>query len=111
MEEIKGDPHRAAAQIIATAEGFPLELETAWIYREIEERLPKALVGVLQDRAAERYHSTSVQAASLAAAAAVKQLLIGHFSSKYTALAPFLEESRPIFTNTEIAEEGVTYFV
>ena len=53
MEEIKGDPHRAAAQIIATAEGFPLELETAWIYREIEERLPKALVGVLQDRAAE----------------------------------------------------------
>jgi ribonuclease Z len=65
----------------------------------------------LQERAAERYHSTSVQAASLAAAAAVKRLLIGHFSSKYTALAPFLEESRPIFSNTEIAEEGVTYFV
>lgn len=65
----------------------------------------------LQDRAAERYHSTSVQAASLAAAAEVKQLLIGHFSSKYTELQPFLDESRPVFENTAIAEEGVTYII
>jgi ribonuclease Z len=65
----------------------------------------------LQDRAAERYHSTSVQAASLAAAAAVKQLLIGHFSSKYTELQPFLDESRPVFAQTHIAEEGVTYLI
>ncbi|SEW33159.1 ribonuclease Z [Chitinophaga arvensicola] len=65
----------------------------------------------LQERAAERYHSTSVQAASLAAAAAVKTLLIGHFSSKYTELQPFLDESRPVFPNTEIGTEGVTYIV
>jgi ribonuclease Z len=65
----------------------------------------------LHERAAERYHSTSVQAASLAAAAGVKQLLIGHFSSKYTELAPFLEEARPVFPNTEIAEEGITFIV
>lgn len=65
----------------------------------------------LEERAAERYHSTSVQAASLAAAAEVKQLLIGHFSSKYTELQPFLDESRPVFENTAIAEEGVTYII
>ncbi|MDQ0108346.1 ribonuclease Z [Chitinophaga terrae (ex Kim and Jung 2007)] len=65
----------------------------------------------LHERAAERYHSTAVQAASLAAAARVKQLLIGHFSSKYTELGPFLEESRPIFERTAIAEEGVTFLV
>ena len=65
----------------------------------------------LHERAAERYHSTSVQAASLAAAAGVKQLLIGHFSSKYTELSPFLEEARPVFPNTEIAEEGITFIV
>lgn len=65
----------------------------------------------LQERAAERYHSTSVQAASLAAAAGARKLLIGHFSSKYTELQPFLEESRPVFAATEIAEEGVTYLI
>ncbi|NLR56971.1 ribonuclease Z [Chitinophaga polysaccharea] len=65
----------------------------------------------LQERAAERYHSTSVQAASLAAAAGAGKLLIGHFSSKYTELQPFLDESRPVFTATEIAEEGVTYLI
>ncbi|TWF39184.1 ribonuclease Z [Chitinophaga polysaccharea] len=65
----------------------------------------------LQERAAERYHSTSVQAASLAAAAGAGKLLIGHFSSKYAELQPFLDESRPVFAHTEIAEEGVTYLI
>lgn len=65
----------------------------------------------LQERAAERYHSTSVQAASLAAAAGAGKLLIGHFSSKYTELQPFLDESKPVFAATEIAEEGVTYLI
>ncbi|RAJ83214.1 ribonuclease Z [Chitinophaga dinghuensis] len=65
----------------------------------------------LEGRAAERFHSTSVQAASLAAAAHAKRLLIGHFSSMYTELDPFLEQTRPIFPNTDIAEEGVTFLV
>ncbi|NLR80090.1 ribonuclease Z [Chitinophaga eiseniae] len=65
----------------------------------------------LQERAAERYHSTSIQAASLAAAAGAGKLLIGHFSSKYTELQPFLDESRSVFETTEIAEEGVTYLI
>ncbi|HVI44720.1 MAG TPA: ribonuclease Z [Chitinophaga sp.] len=65
----------------------------------------------LADRAAERYHTTTVQAATLAADAGVKRLLIGHFSSKYTDLQPFLDETRPVFANTDIAEEGVSYLI
>ncbi|WP_160711834.1 ribonuclease Z [Chitinophaga solisilvae] len=65
----------------------------------------------LEARAAERFHSTTVQAASLAASAKAQRLLIGHFSSKYTDLQPFLEETRPIFPETYIAEEGTTYII
>jgi ribonuclease Z len=65
----------------------------------------------LTERAAERYHSTSVQAATLALKADAKRLIVGHFSSKYTDLEPFLEESRPVFENTDLAMEGVTYIV
>lgn len=65
----------------------------------------------LEDRAAERYHSTSIQAAAIAQLAAAKKLLIGHFSSKYELLEPFLEESREIFPNTELALEGVSFMI
>lgn len=61
------------------------------------------------DNADRRYHSTSIQAATLARKGAVKKLLIGHFSSKYRDLGPFLEECRPVFPETELAMEGVTY--
>lgn len=63
----------------------------------------------LAERAAARFHSTALQAATLAAKASAKRLLLGHFSSKYTELQPFLDESRPVFPNTDLALEGVTY--
>jgi ribonuclease Z len=65
----------------------------------------------LEERAAERYHSTSVQAATLAAKAGAKRLLIGHFSSKYTELQPFLDECQPVFPNTELSVEGATFLI
>jgi ribonuclease Z len=65
----------------------------------------------LAERAAERFHSTSVQAATLAAKGEAKRLIIGHFSSKYTELTPFLEECRPVFPNTDLALEGTTYIM
>lgn len=65
----------------------------------------------LAERAAERYHTTSVQAATLARMAEAKRLIVGHFSSKYTELEPFLEETRPIFPQTDLALEGVTYLI
>ncbi|ASZ14468.1 ribonuclease Z [Chitinophaga pendula] len=65
----------------------------------------------LADRAAERYHSTTVQAATLASRAGAKRLLIGHFSSKYTHLEPFLEECRPVFPATDLAAEGTSFII
>ncbi len=58
------------------------------------------------ERAAERFHSTTVQAAEIAKLAAVKKLLIGHFSSKYEILDEFLNEAKEVFENTELALEG-----
>ena len=65
----------------------------------------------LQEKAIERFHSTSKQAALIAKKANVKKLLIGHFSSKYDTLEEFEKEAREIFENTELAIEGVTYKV
>lgn len=62
-----------------------------------------------KDRAAARHHSTTVQAAAIAALARVKKLLIGHFSSKYETLDEFLIEAKEVFENTELALEGTCY--
>lgn len=61
------------------------------------------------EKAALRYHSTAKQAALLADMAGVKQLLLGHFSSKYKELSPFREEAAMVFPNVQIAEEGISY--
>ena len=65
----------------------------------------------LQQRAADRFHSTTKQAAMIAKKANVKKLLIGHFSSQYNTLEEFETEAREVFLNTELAIEGVTYKV
>jgi ribonuclease Z len=61
------------------------------------------------EKAAARFHSTSVQAAKLAKLANAKQLLLGHFSSKYKELDPFGEEAAQIFPNVIVSVEGVAY--
>ncbi|MFN4006155.1 MAG: ribonuclease Z [Chitinophagaceae bacterium] len=65
----------------------------------------------LKDRAALRYHSTTEEAATIAQMANAKQLIIGHFSSKYEQLDAFLEEAQAVFPSTQLALEGVTYIV
>jgi ribonuclease Z len=65
----------------------------------------------LEEQAGKRYHSTTVQAATIALEAGVERLLIGHFSSKYEKLQAFEQEAREIFPNTDLALEGVTYKV
>lgn len=63
----------------------------------------------MREKAQERFHSTTRQAAEIARKAMVKKLLIGHFSSKYSTLDHFLEETREVFPNAELAIEGNTY--
>ncbi len=65
----------------------------------------------LESKAIERFHSTSVQAGLIAKLANAKQLLIGHFSSKYEVLDEFLTETQAVFPHTQLALEGVTYMV
>ncbi len=62
-----------------------------------------------EQKAADRFHSTTLQAAAIAEKAAVKKLLIGHFSAKYELLDDFLSETCSVFPNTELAMEGMCY--
>lgn len=57
-------------------------------------------------RAAETFHSTAEQAAKIAKAAKVKQLLLGHYSARYGDLEPFIQEASPFFKNVLLASEG-----
>lgn len=59
-------------------------------------------------RAAEVFHSTAQQAASIASQAKVGRLLIGHFSSRYKQFEPFVTEARAVFPETYLAVEGET---
>ena len=61
----------------------------------------------MSERAAQTHHSTARQAALLAQAAGVKQLLLGHFSSRYKTLEPLLHEAQPVFPRTALAIEGL----
>jgi ribonuclease Z len=61
------------------------------------------------ERAALRFHSTAKQAATIAQKANSKQLLLGHFSSRYKDLNAFAEEAKTIFPNSFIAEEGMEF--
>ena len=63
----------------------------------------------LETVAAEKFHSTAKQAASIAKYANVKMLIIGHFSARYDDLSPLLNESKLVFENTLIAEDCKTY--
>ncbi len=61
----------------------------------------------LRIKAHKRYHSTSLEAATVAREAGVKQLILGHFSKRYTDETPLLDEARTIFPDTRLANEGL----
>jgi ribonuclease Z len=61
------------------------------------------------EKAAARFHTTARQAAQLARMANAKQLLLGHFSSKYRDLEPFRAEAAEVFPGAQLAVEGVAY--
>jgi ribonuclease Z len=62
-----------------------------------------------EEKAALRFHSTTLQAANIAKLAGAKKLLIGHFSAKYEVLDDFLIEACSVFENTDLAIEGISY--
>jgi len=57
-------------------------------------------------RAKETYHTTALQAATIAQKAHVHQLMIGHYSARYKDLQPLLDEAKTVFSNTILSIEG-----
>ena len=62
-------------------------------------------------RAEATFHTTAAEAGRFAAQHNVMQLLIGHFSSRYFDVQPFLAEAKAEFSNTLLSVEGQTYDV
>ena len=61
----------------------------------------------LRIKAHKRYHSTALEAATVAREAGVKQLILGHFSKRYLDETPLLDEACAVFPATRLANEGL----
>lgn len=57
------------------------------------------------------FHSTASQAARMACLCHARQLLIGHFSTRYDDEQVLLDEARALFPNTLLAAEGLTIHI
>lgn len=60
----------------------------------------------MADKALARFHSTTSQAAACALEAGAGRLLVGHYSSRITDFAAYLEECRAVFPATDAARDG-----
>lgn len=54
-------------------------------------------------------HSTSKEAATIALKANVKQLILGHYSTRYDGIERFKEEAETIFPNVLLGDDGVSF--
>ena len=54
-------------------------------------------------------HSTAKEAARIALKANVKQLILGHYSTRYDSISLFKEEAETIFSEVVLAEDGKTF--
>lgn len=54
-------------------------------------------------------HTTAKQAAAIAKQANVKQLILGHFSTRYSSIELFKEEAQTIFENVLLADDGKVF--
>ena len=64
-----------------------------------------------QDLALKTKHSTAAEAAQIASAAQVGQLILGHFSSRYPDLKEFVIQAQQHFQNVDLAEDGKGYVI
>jgi ribonuclease Z len=61
-----------------------------------------------REKAIERKHSTSLEAADLARKANVRRLVLTHFSARYTSVSGLVREARMVFPNTIAASDGLS---
>ena len=62
-----------------------------------------------EDKSKKTMHSTAKQAATIAKKANVKQLILGHFSTRYDSISHFRTEAKTIFENVELADDGKSF--
>ncbi|SDQ92555.1 ribonuclease Z [Flagellimonas zhangzhouensis] len=58
---------------------------------------------------AKTKHSTAKQAAQIAKQANAKQLILGHYSTRYKSIDLFKEEAQEVFANVELGDDGKTF--
>jgi len=61
-----------------------------------------------REKAVERKHSTSLEAAELAKTAKARQLVLTHFSARYTSVSSLVREARRAFPHTIAASDGLS---
>lgn len=61
----------------------------------------------LSARAKKTFHSTALEAATIAKKANVKRLILGHFSARYKELDDFIVEAKLMFDNVSVAFDGM----
>ncbi|TDW49085.1 RNAse Z [Flavobacterium sp. 270] len=54
-------------------------------------------------------HSTAKEAARIALKANAKQLILGHYSTRYEGIEPFKKEAQEIFPNVLLGDDGVSF--
>lgn len=54
-------------------------------------------------------HSTAKEAATIAKKANVKNLILGHYSTRYSDLSMFKEEAQEIFSPVYLAEDNKVF--
>ncbi len=63
------------------------------------------------DRAKETFHSTAKEAGTIARLAGVGELMVGHYSARYSDLSELHAEVMSEFENTQLAIEGHVYSI
>ena len=60
----------------------------------------------MADMAEKTFHSTTIQAATVAKDAGVKKLIVGHYSSRFPSVDFYLNELRTVFPDSSLAHDG-----
>ena len=60
----------------------------------------------MTEMAERTFHSTTLQAAQVAKDAAVKRLVVGHYSSRFNSVDFYLDEIQTIFPDASLAHDG-----
>jgi len=94
---------RSYAYVSDTA---PFPEEARWLQGVTVLYHEATYLNALADQGALRHHSTTLQAASLAAACGAGKLLIGHYSSRNLNPKDYEAECRAVFPETYAASDG-----